>query len=250
MSESIPSGSEREIALAALRKEQIEIEENTRLRILANGHFHPEFKNIEDDAGILTQRLKDFLDEKKSKNMGEIFNLALQPGYIDVIRLVELGNVDAPFQHNQLDGLKHEYIDLKNWFIEHRIIEDEMPREQSGRNIELYLSRVMPNRSIVVRNRPLISAFTATNYHNGHQVGVHFDIAKRMVFSMPEPLQQALKKRFSSDFTTKDGVLTIVGEDSLQSIERCIDAPRKYDLEAIRTSYYLTARTVPNQESD
>ena len=114
--------------------------------------------------------------------------------------------------------------------IEHGIVDKEMSRKQSGRNVSLrkpQLPSAATELAIMIRNRPLINAAIM---HDGREVGI--GIAKRMVFSVPITTLHALNAG------TELKKYSLNDERSLQIIETMLHHGTG-GIEPIRTAYYL-----------
>lgn len=218
-----------------VRTTENEYEESLREIFLADKLFHDshlmqaiaEPHRYMDELGRLQG---EFLNEKRGKNMGERFELALSDKYLGKIHVVELGSTTNPGVSGEIDGLKDEYRDLLRWMVQHGIVSEEISREDSQRTVGLR-KPVHPEACnqllVMVRNRTLIHTTIA---HEQKQVSL--GIAKRMVFSMPLTTVRAL----NAGTERKD--LTFTDERSLRLIETMLENGTG-GIEPIRTSYYL-----------
>lgn len=210
-------------------------EENWREIFLAENLFHAEhldevFNRSPEDRILLMQLENEFLNEKRGKNMGERFALALDEKYLGKIHIVELGHTTDPGRNGEIDGLKDEYRDLLKWMIENGIVEHELTRQESGRRVSIrkpVTPEAASSLGIVVRNRPLID--TAIE-HEGETLDVA--IGKRMVFSLPQPAIKALLA-LSDDINC---------EQTQQYIEERFLRDGWGGVAPIRTSYYLATK--------
>lgn len=223
---------ERAVALDLLRQEQNALEETLREQFLANTFFHDHYYFSAGDAhtfgrsaGVAIDNLaslqQEFMEEKRHKNMGERFALALSPKYFDKIHVVELGLTENPSSDGEIDGLKHEWVDLRHWLESEGLIDGELSREESGRLFEYRRSKAAPDHVVVVRQRPLVLAETDS---------ARVVIFKRMVFAMPELLCAAIAN------TTHDPELK--SEASMSYIEDLMYHKNPL-IASIRTGYYL-----------
>lgn len=227
------STPEREL-LEAVRAEQNAIEENLREHFLMTHLFKDEhFAGSHYDE--LIQLKEEFVQEKRNKNMGERFNMALSEKYFDKIHVVELGLTEKPGLNGEVDGLKHEYTDLRHWLQLNGTIQDELPRQESGRTLQLRDSAAAPEHIVMIRNRPLIESTIDTPR------GIaRFGIAKRMVFSMPRQLCAAILRQSGGN---QPG-----SEEFMQRVETILQQRSLYKqhtlLNPIRTGYYLASEKI------
>lgn len=221
-----------EALLEDVRASENKVEEAWRERFLAEHLFHDSFSAetaaLSPYDGIRYAELeRAFLDEKRGKNMGERFELAISDKYLGKIHIVELGNTTNPGVSGEVDGLKAEYRDLLGWMIQEGIVENEIPRQRSDRNVSLRAPALREARDqvqIMVRNRRLVKT---TLEHEGGKLSIA--IAKRMVFSLPTSTTSALHARFHS----------ATSEQALEFIETTFLHHGSGGVQPIRTSYYL-----------
>jgi hypothetical protein len=210
-------------------------EESWRERFLAENLFHTEhleevFSKSDDDKILLLQLENEFLNEKSGKNMGERFALAISDKYLGKIHVVELGRTTNPGINGEIDGLKDQYRDLLRWMKTEGIVDDEMSRAESGRNISTRKpveEEAADKLAIMVRNRPLINT---TIEHEGTKLNIA--IAKRMVFGLP---RNALKAIFAIDEDLNS-------EKTQQFIEERYLKNGWGGVVPIRTAYYLATQ--------
>lgn len=221
-----------EARLAALCAEQNAIEHALREDFLSQHVFHRHVLHppATGEGEMLTiselvSLRKRFVAEKRGKNMGEVFDMALSPEYFDRIHVVELGLTERPGHNGELDGLKHEYDDLRLWMRNYGLAVHVLSREESGRTIESRESEIDPSRIILIRNRPLMEGII-----ENPQRHARFGIAKRMVFSMPQELLEKLRY-MAGTADCNDEKLKAFIEKAMQLKSPGIDA--------IRTGYYL-----------
>ena len=224
-----------DIRREALHAEQNAIEESLREEFLQDNLFHGHFLPMSLDKEHVDERRRthdQFMLDKKGKNMGERMELALSLDYLNIIHVVELGHTTQPGDDGHADGLKKDFIDLREWMRANSWIENEMSREESDRDIDFRTSLVNPSRAIAIRNRPLVDTII---YHKLSEdtdpVQVRVGIAKRMVFSIPTQLMQAYK--FAAEHEGKEFVMT--------SVEQLLDN-RSQLIDPIRTGYYLSTK--------
>jgi hypothetical protein len=221
----------------ALHAEQNAIEEGLRDEFLQANLFHGHFLPMNLDVEHIEQRRAthdQFMLDKKGKNMGERMELALNLDYLNVIRVVELGHTTQPGDDGHADGLKKDFIDLREWMIANEWIETEMSREESGRTIEFHGSRVAPDRAVAVRNRPLVDTVIKLSVlEDSDPIDVRIMIAKRMVFSIPSKL--VLAYDFAAEHEGKEFVM--------ESVEQLLDSQSNL-VDPIRTGYYLATELV------
>lgn len=221
----------------ALREEQNAIEESLRDEFLQNNLFHEHLlvSDYSDDFVAERQRIHDqFMRDKKGKNMGERMELALSDEYLNKINVVELGHTTRPDEDGHADGLKKDYIDLRNWMLANNWIDDEISRSDSGRTVSFHNSKVTRERKVVIRNRPLIDTVIEHSVMNGEwPVNVRIRLAKRMVFSVPTRLIEAYGAL--ADHKGQEFVVA--------SVEQLLDRKSKH-IDPIRTSYYLSTELV------
>jgi hypothetical protein len=226
-----------EALIDAVRAKENEYEESLREKFLADKLFNVNhLLDVMIDPNLSAEYLdeleKDFLQEKKGLNMGERFALALSDKYLGKLHVVELGSTTSPGAQRSIDGLKHEYTDLRNWMenTSTDIKFHEFSRQESKRKVSVR-QPVCPEAkdkiAIMVRNRPLLVGRRERN----HQP-LDFAVLKRMVFSLPLETLHAL----NAGTETKD--LRFNDERSLQIIETCLEHGSG-GVEPIRTSYYL-----------
>ena len=218
-----------------MRTSENEYEESLREAFLADKLFHDEhLMQALENPGLLMDDLahlqRDFLEEKRGKNMGERFALALSDKYLGKVHVVELGNTTNPGASGEIDGLKDEYRDLLSWMIQHGVVDDEMSRKDSNRSVGMR-KPIHPDAEgklvIMIRNRPLIHT-TIEHELNKVEIG----IAKRMVFSMPIETVRALNAGTEhKNFSFND-------DRTLELIETMLHHGTA-GIKPIRTTYYL-----------
>lgn len=218
-----------------VRESENAYEESLREQFLADKLFHDahlmeaiaEPHLYMDGLGRLQ---REFLDDKRGKNMGERFELALSDKYLGKVHVVELGSTTDPSASGAIDGLKDEYNDLLRWMQQHGIVKEELSRRQSGRTVALRkpkLEEAQSELAVMIRSRTLINT---TIEHDAKQVGI--GIAKRMVFSVP------IKTLHALNAGTEDKNFTFNDERSLQIIETMLHHGTG-GIKPIRTAYYL-----------
>ena len=230
------SESTEQLAFAALvnrvREEQNKIEEQRREKFLAGTLFHPRAIASGDFLQNHGPQLEEeFLREKKGKSMLERFHMALSDKYFGMIHVVELGVTTEPSASGEIDGLKDEYAQLRDFMISTGLIEDDRSREESGRTLTVAPAPVTNGLVIISRNRPLISQTVAHTFNEKDppmEVGV--GIAKRMVFSIPTSLYVAIVDRFNDP--------KLESEEAIRCIEGLLEK-RDNNVFAIRTAYHL-----------
>jgi hypothetical protein len=220
-----------------VRETENEYEERMTESVLADTLFHTEFVdevllNSPEDRIRLLALEHEFLEEKRGKNMGERFELALSDKYLGKIHVVELGKTTNPGATGEIDGLKDDYRMFLRWMIEHDVVEKELDRSESKRTIRCRQPRIAEAAGQLViceRNRPLIR----TNIiHDGARVDIA--INKRMIFSLPAQTAVALKGRFQGD--------EIRDEQTLDFIESYFLHHGSGGVRPIRTAYYLATK--------
>lgn len=226
-----------EALVDAVRARENEYEESLREKFLADklfsvNHLLDVLVDPELSTEYLDQLEKEFLQEKKGLNMGERFALALSDKYLGKLHVVELGSTTSPGALRSVDGLKHEYIDLRNWMEKTStdIEFHEFSRKESQRKVSVrqpVCPEAKDKLAIMVRNRPLLIG----KRERDHQP-LDFAVLKRMVFSLPLETLYALNARTE----TKD--LRFDDERSLQIIETLLEHGSG-GVVPIRTSYYL-----------
>lgn len=214
----------RELA-DAVRIEQNKIEEQRREDFLAGKLFHLHAQ-VQD--GYTARFEEEFLREKKGKSMIERFDLATTEPFLGMVHVVELGVTTAPAADGDLDDLKDEYIELRDFLVGSNLLDREMTREESGRSLTVDPSPLTSELVIVARNRPLM----------GGRIELGVDtlvvgIAKRMVFSMPSTLYDAIATRFDDP--------GLKSEEALACVENLLER-RVQSIGAIRTAYYLATQ--------
>ena len=241
MSEFRPSNPET--LVEGIRIEQNETEEHLEQQFLSEALFHNDYQislvdtvsthgEYVDELGRLQG---EFLKDKKGKNMGERFELALSDKYLGKIDVVELGSTDQPGRSNCIDGLKHEYLDLLSWMKANGIVDAELTRQESLRFVSLRSSRVSPGHVVVSRNRPLINADIPSPNGNGK---ITLGIAKRMTFALPNRTVAVLAMLGNEEGSIVDKL----NEDrALERLEFMLDEANG-GIVPIRTSYYLSSR--------
>lgn len=217
---------------------------------LAENLFHRKFfdatlESSEDRIRLLSLE-EEFLSEKRGKNMGERFNLAISDKYLGKIHVVELGRTTNPGANGEVDGLKSQYHDFLKWLKDNGIVENELGRMETPEEMEKRLAKypdstphlenrrnlsarapVIPDAedrfAIMVRNRRLIEASLE---HDGRRLDIA--VSKRMVFGMPLQAVAAINSMhggFKSDL-------------ALTHVEQLLEhAPSA--ITPIRTAYYL-----------
>lgn len=243
-----------------IRMSENEREEAWRERYLSDNLFHPDhtkavWEKSPENSAVLLALEQEFLHEKKGKNMGERFALALDDRYLGKIHTIELGSTTNPAANGAVDGLKEEYHDLLNWLKQNSIVEDEMSRQESGRTIELRTPvdpEAAKNVIIMVRDRPLIKAELE---HDGRYLDI--DIKKRMVFALPLMTARLLLNRFIHKLprsSSGDGIderyvpKLFNDEEVLDFIESTFLLHGSGGVVPIRTSYLLATEVKPPAE--
>lgn len=242
-----------EYLVEAIRESENQREEAWRENYLAEHLFHARHTdhvwnhNPESSVALLTLE-NEFLLEKKGKNMGERFAMALSDKYLGKIHKVELGSTTVPSASGAVDGLKSEYHDLLDWLKRNGIVDDELSRKQSGRSISIRTPAepaALKEAIIMVRNRPLIKTELE---HDGLQVDI--DITKRMVFALPMTTARLTLNRFrhklppealrSGQVITEAVPKLFNDEEVLHFIESTFLHHGSGGVIPIRTGYYLT----------
>jgi hypothetical protein len=182
----------------AINKTEDKLRHDSFEDLLFHGHYITQ--NYTDFANIDELRAQ-FLAEKKERDFAGRFDMALDPKYLGRIRVVELGLTTKPGENGEFDALKSEYMKLKDWMIQMGIIDDELPREKSGRFYEVSVEQsITMSRLIVARMRPLVSQTITVTDPLGGDKDVRIDIAKRMVFNLPKQHMQILAQRYGAQF--------------------------------------------------
>lgn len=221
-----------------IRQEQNSLEEDARALYLARNLFHDHFFKGDHIAGQLDADLtaqdwaelnQEFYADKVGKNMGERFAMALSEKYFDKIHVVELGLTEHPSADGEIDGLKHEWTDLRDWMIAQGLIDDELSRSESHRTFSYRRSQADVTQVVVVRTRPLV----ITRVDEARVV-----IYKRMVFAMPK--ERCVRA------VDETGSRTLDDEPVMEYIENLLETKHP-SLTAIRTGYYMASeRYVPD----
>jgi hypothetical protein len=208
-------------------------EDAWRERFLAENLFHnahlDEVLGKTEDKIQLYSLEQEFLEEKRDKTMGERFALAISAKYRGKIHVVELGRTTNPGVNGEVDGLKDEYRDLLKWMQENGVVERELERHESGRNMSIRkpVHEEAANKLvIVVRNRPLVETEIV---HEG--VNLSIGITKRMVFGLPHQSMRAL--------LAVSPELDLNSERVQQFIEGNFLKDGWGGVQPIRTAYYL-----------
>ncbi|GEM_PF-1906633 len=221
----------------AVHDSENEIEESHRedrlMRVLFHDDHHDVMSELEWLGALeLEQLRRDFLEEKRDKNMGERFEMALSPKYLGKIHVVELGMTTEPSADGGIDGLKKDYRDILKFMTDNKIVERELSRSESGRWLDFrnpVLDEAKGKLVVVGRNRPLIDT---TIEHGGKVVAVH--MLKRMVFSMPMTNFHLLVQR---------GGGKLESERALEVLETQLNHGSG-GIAPIRTTYYLATDLV------
>lgn len=233
MSETLPPPQER-ITEVIVRTEN-QREEKLREQFLEDNLFHfRHVLNPEISSTDLDRLEQDLVAEKRDKNMGERFELALSEKYLGKIHVVELGSTTNPGKNGEIDGLKTQYLDLLDWMVTHGITEGEKKREESGRTISCRRpldEAARLSMTIMVRNRPLVE----TSIEHAGQL-MRVGIGKRMVFGVPNE-----KVKF---FFIDGNDNTITDERKLSAVETLFLSGNANDVLPIRTAYYLITDVV------
>lgn len=225
--------------IEAVRANENEVEESWREEFLAKNLFHAKHLDHTLASGnynthSLPLLEHDFLTEKQGKNMGERFELALSDKYLGKIHVVELGKTKDPGLDGAIDGLKGEYNDLLSWMKSVGIVEKELERSESGRDISErnpVTDYARGKLVIAVRNRPLIDT---EHVHNGRTISIR--IAKRMVFSMPIQTRVAVLARCGSN--------ELKGDRVVEFVENMFLSNGAGGIQPIRTAYYLATEVL------
>jgi hypothetical protein len=237
--------------LRVVRDEANAREERFREDEFENFLFHNELADYfraRGDNYELQMLRRDFLDLKKDKTMFERFELALADKFLGAIHVVELGMSTEPGVDGSADGLKSEYLELREWMVSLGLIKEELSREDSGRYLDVYIPEATRSRVVIGRTRPLVSTIIDVSHEGdaGYQAKgttkrAQIDIAKRMVFSIPTGLYLAYL-RSDPQFDK---------EDTLQSIEDMLQNPGSRKIvDPIRTTYYLRTAVLSEELSD
>lgn len=232
-----------ETLVEGIRIEQNEIEEHLEQQFLSDTLFHNDFQMSLADkhlshgeyADELGRLQGEFLKDKKGKNMGERFELALSEKYLGKIDVVELGSTDQPGRSNSIDGLKHEYLDLLSWMKHNGLVEDEVSRQKSQRFLSIRNSRVSPDHLVVSRNRPLVKT-DIPSVHGDEKITL--GIVKRMTFAMPNRTVALLATLGGEEGSA---ISRLNDERALERLEFMLDQANG-GIIPIRTSYYLSSR--------
>lgn len=232
-----------ETLVEGIRIEQNEIEEHLEQQFLSEALFHNDYQmSLADELAsrgeyvdVLGRLQGEFLKDKKGKNMGERFELALSEKYLGKIDVVELGSTDQPGRFNSIDGLKHEYLDLLSWMKSNGLVDDELSRQESQRFISLRNSRVSPDHLVVSRNRPLVKTAIAST--RGDEK-ITLGIVKRMTFALPNRTAALLATLGGDEGTA---VERLNDDRALERLEFMLDEANG-GIIPIRTSYYLSSR--------
>lgn len=215
-----------------VRAEQNEIEETMREHILGAKLFRDAYtQRLLDmdnlDINIAFLRDQFLIDKKDKENMGDVFDLAINPPYLDAIHVVELGSITDLGKKGEIDGLKHDYLHLLDWLERNTEIKGELPRKESARYIRILPSKIAErDGSFVVmeRARPLVHGRIT---HNGQELEIK--ILKRMIFTMPKATAIAIANK------NEEGIEYL--EDEL--------LPNGYGgIKPIRTTYYLATNII------
>ncbi len=223
--------------LEMIREEENQKEEQFREQFLAHNLFHDDHFDAATEvwAGNPQQEayfsaLKDeFLQDKKGKNMGDRFNLAISKKYVGKIHVTELGKTTNPDINGDVDSLRGEYNDHIKWMRKQpNITLREFTREESERDISVRhpINAGVCDISIAVRNRPLAEAII-----NEKDYVLRIGIAKRMVFMVDTKKLVPLVWRDN-----------ISSEHSISMIEQWLEGGIGLDRPirgAVRTAYYL-----------
>lgn len=253
MSEFIARAPEAilETLVSKVRESENTKEEAWEERFLAENLFHDKFLDAtlhgtEDRIKLLNLE-HEFLQEKRGKNMGERFDLAIGDKYLGKIHIVELGRTTNPGANGEVDGLKSQYHDFLKWLKKQGVVKDELGRLESPEEVNERLEKypesspqpesrrhisgrapVHPeatnNFVIMVRNRRLIDTSLK---HDGKTLDIA--VSKRMVFGMPPKALAAIYAMHDGDLNTDQALKHIEG-----LLEHAPDA-----ITPIRTAYYL-----------
>lgn len=200
-------------------------------------HLDESLTNSPEDQIKLLHLEHEFLREKKQKviengverdqNMGDLFALAIQEKYLDKIHVVELGRTENPGENGEVDGLKIQYRQFRDWLIMQGHIKEDLSRENSGRTIRVrkpVMLEASDKLAIVERDRPLINTVIDVR---GEKVAVK--IGKRMVFSIPLPTIGGIYHAHDRQLNS---------EEALRAVENLLDHTRDC-IHPIATSYHL-----------
>jgi hypothetical protein len=219
-----------------------EFEEEMRDRVLIEHLFHDaHLDQILNSSTVDTSTLIDlhheFVEEKKKRNFGARFDLALQPKFLGIIKLVELGISTNPGRNGEADGLKAHYLEHLDWMMKNvqwkeyekdpdQFPVGELPREKSRRTITTRQPQCKTAKDslvIVERNRPLINSLMD---HSGETV--HVRIGKRMLFALPKKTIDAIEQHIGK----------VSDPSGMNTIENMLDHKAEI-ITPIRTGYYL-----------
>jgi len=171
--------------------------------------------------------------------------MGISDKYVGKIDLIELCNLSTVEEIYAPDA-KKPYKDLRQWLINHEIIERELTRSESERFFTFRKSCVSPiepgvqQRIIVTRQRPLISG----TMRNESQTWIDFVISKTMVFSVPEAMLMAIRDRY--DWNGKSEDMPDAMKEHIENLLHEFNDPNDTIIQKIRTGYYLRAKRSDN----
>lgn len=192
--------------------------------------FDPNQNELEVRWEIMQLR-NEFLEEKKGKNFGERFAMAISNKYLGKVSVIELG-VTEHIGSAESQDLKEQYRDIRNWLVTHSVIEDELNREQSGRFFRLSLApvrsinRKVPAHVVVSRVRPLLEGEII---NEAGQTAL-FKQLKLSVFSMSGGVYIGLREKYGAELTCS--------ERFMEHVEKMMDENDENFINPIRTAYY------------
>ncbi len=223
--------------LDELGRKENELHEATRASFLRSHFFHDE-----TDIRAMIELHDKFMREKKGKNFGERFAMAISDEYLGRVHVVELSSTD----HDEIPpggSYKDPYHDLYDWLLRNGVVEAELDAQQSGRMFAVNPSSVpvpygAQERVIVTRVRPLLRA----DMENEVGTPLNFGITKLSVFAMMRLQLTALYTRYG---VTPGEEWT---EPMMQHVEELLrhseTTPMHRVIHKIRTGYYLESHPV------
>lgn len=220
--------------LDELSKTENELHEAKRAHVLRDRFLHDDYSPRE---GAFLDLHARFMTEKRGKNFGERFAMAVSDDYLGKVRVVELSSTD----HDLVPpggSYKDPYRDLLQWLVGHGIVETEIPVEKSGRTFSvkrcpLQVPHGVKERVIVTRVRPLLLA----DMVNESGTTLNFEIMKLSVFAMMKEQLEALYARYGVSPSEE------WSESMMQHVEDLLNLSDQTSMHRvihkIRTGYYV-----------
>lgn len=247
MSEKFP-GSLLDDYLREVREQENHLLEQAREDFLVRHMFTDDFFTASPmeakKYGIshrfeMEQLRHKFSIEKKGKNFGESFAMAISPEYLGKLHVIELGVTQDGL--GGLEDLRRQFSDLHNFLKQNKLTGGILPRDDCGRFYDVKSSKVKPPdtslspRMVLTRIRPLLGGTFITS----HNQVASITQVKMTTFSIPANFYVSLGNRYGVQCITKSEAWQIHMDDLLDE-----GAHMQHLIDPIRTGYYQATELV------